>query len=291
MPVYNTATYLPKCLNSILAVDVSKEIIVINDGSTDNSLNILLHYAEQHPEIRLFHQDNKGVSAARNIGIKNAKGKYIQFVDSDDFLPFNVYSLLTKTMNQHHFNILIGKAIIQGKNDKIYYLYTALKMDTSKEQGKIASAENYFEALLSQSDSLLACWYCLFRTDYLHQRTILFNETLSVSEDNVFLLDVFLAEPTQTVLEIQLPIYFYHYRKDSAVRNVKDTKMFNELFKTCGVLKARANQTENEKSIYFINKILRRNYGFALYLYDQIEDHQLKQKALAYFPEEIQNSL
>lgn len=105
------------------------------------------------------------------------------------------------------------------------------------------------------------------------------------------MLDVFLAEPTQTVLEIPFPIYFYHYRKDSAVRNVKDTKMFNELFKTCGVLKARASQTENEKSIYFINKILHNNYGFALYLYDQIEDHQLKQNALAYFPEEIQNSL
>ena len=89
VPVYNVADYLPKCLDSLLAQNLPQneyEIIVVNDGSTDNSAVIAQQYADNYANISLVNQANQGLSGARNTGIKQAKGDYIQFVDSDDYL-------------------------------------------------------------------------------------------------------------------------------------------------------------------------------------------------------------
>ena len=92
VPVYNVADYLPKCLDSLLVQDLSQneyEIIVVNDGSTDNSGKIAEEYSKTYSNIILINQENQGLSGARNTGIQNAKGEYVQFVDSDDYLEPN----------------------------------------------------------------------------------------------------------------------------------------------------------------------------------------------------------
>ncbi len=109
VPVYNVAQYLSKCLDSLLNQDIDKEdyeIIVVNDGSTDNSGTIALDYANRYPNITLINQENQGLSGARNTGIIAAQGKYIQFVDSDDFLEPNVEKALVDKMEHEHLDIL-----------------------------------------------------------------------------------------------------------------------------------------------------------------------------------------
>lgn len=109
VPVYNVAKYLPKCLDSLLNQDIGLddyEIIVVNDGSTDASCEIAQDYAGRFSNIVLLNQENKGLSAARNSGIGSAKGKYIQFVDSDDYLQPNVLKSLVEKMEKDSLDIL-----------------------------------------------------------------------------------------------------------------------------------------------------------------------------------------
>src|SRR5690606_22590995 len=85
IPVYNTENYLRECLDSILAQTFTDfEVLLINDGSTDSSGKICDEYAEKDSRIKVFHKENGGVSSARNLGLDNAKGEWICFVDSDD---------------------------------------------------------------------------------------------------------------------------------------------------------------------------------------------------------------
>ena len=109
VPVYNVADYLPKCLDSLLAQNLPQneyEIIVVNDGSTDNSGDIAQQYADKYANITLINQTNQGLSGARNTGIKQAKGDYIQFVDSDDYLEENVLGGLMKQVVKDNLDVL-----------------------------------------------------------------------------------------------------------------------------------------------------------------------------------------
>lgn len=106
VPVYNSAPYLAQCLNSILAQTYSNvEIICVNDGSTDESLEILHTFAQNEPRITVLSQENAGVSAARNAGLDAAKGEYITFVDSDDALEPDMYETLLNLAAEHQADI------------------------------------------------------------------------------------------------------------------------------------------------------------------------------------------
>ena len=109
VPVYNVADYLAKCLDSLLSQDLSQdeyEIIVVNDGSTDNSGDIAQKYADKYANITLINQTNQGLSGARNTGIKHANGEYIQFVDSDDYIEKNVLGGLMKQVEKDDLDVL-----------------------------------------------------------------------------------------------------------------------------------------------------------------------------------------
>ena len=87
VPVYNTAQFLPRCIESILSQSFTDfELLLIDDGSTDGSGKICDAYAEKDNRIRVFHKENGGVSSARNLGLDNARGEWVTFVDSDDYV-------------------------------------------------------------------------------------------------------------------------------------------------------------------------------------------------------------
>lgn len=111
IPVYNVKPYLVQCLESVIRTNVEKEIILIDDGSTDGSREILEQYQQKYPYITLVCQSNKGVSAARNIGIKLAKGEYLQFVDPDDYLLTDDYGWLIQQAKSSNSDVLRGLCI------------------------------------------------------------------------------------------------------------------------------------------------------------------------------------
>jgi glycosyltransferase involved in cell wall biosynthesis len=95
LPVYNVECCIIKCINSLLNQTLKNiEIILINDGSTDNTINILKYYSKLDTRIKVVNKNNGGVASARNLGVTLAKGKYIDFVDPDDFIELNTYEIL-----------------------------------------------------------------------------------------------------------------------------------------------------------------------------------------------------
>jgi glycosyltransferase involved in cell wall biosynthesis len=97
IPIYNVEKYLAKCIESVLNQDIPTdeyEIILINDGSTDSSLQIAEKFVQMHPYIRLISQENQGLSAARNRGLDESKGEYVWFIDSDDWIQTDILKQL-----------------------------------------------------------------------------------------------------------------------------------------------------------------------------------------------------
>ena len=108
VPVFNVEVYLPKCLDSILNQTYENlEIIVVNDGSTDNSPQICEEYANKDSRINVLHKKNGGLSSARNAGLDVANGEYIGFVDSDDFVEKNMYEEMINTLKKYSANLVI----------------------------------------------------------------------------------------------------------------------------------------------------------------------------------------
>lgn len=132
VPVYNVADYLAKCLDSLLAQDLPQneyEIIVVNDGSTDNSGEIAQKYADKYANITLITQANQGLSVARNTGIARAKGKYIQFVDSDDYLEENVLNKLIEQIERDKLDVLRFRYQNIKENGVVFIPYEGVKSD------------------------------------------------------------------------------------------------------------------------------------------------------------------
>lgn len=126
VPVYNVSKYLAKCLDSLLCQDLKPEeyeIIVVNDGSTDNSEEILKQYEKKYKNIKVVRQENQGLSGARNTGIKLSNGKYIQFVDSDDYLEPNVLRTLVDKMETNNLEVLRFNYQNVNENYEVYEPY------------------------------------------------------------------------------------------------------------------------------------------------------------------------
>ena len=108
VPVYNVEKYLERCLDSLINQTLKDiEIICINDGSTDNSSEILKEYAKKDSRIIIINQNNQGISVARNNGMNKAKGKYIGFVDSDDWVDLDFFEKLYKAAEKHNAQIAV----------------------------------------------------------------------------------------------------------------------------------------------------------------------------------------
>lgn len=107
VPVYNVEKYIDKCINSILHQTYTNiELLLIDDGSPDKSGIICDAYAQQDCRVQVFHEQNAGVSAARNIGINNAKGEFITFVDSDDWLELDCIERSLNIVNKNNLDLL-----------------------------------------------------------------------------------------------------------------------------------------------------------------------------------------
>lgn len=110
IPVYNTERYLSRCLNSVVSQGLAEdeyEVLVVDDGSTDGSLDIVKAFALEHPSVRILSQPNAGVSAARNLALDHARGEYIQFVDSDDYLEEGVMASLLRQVIDERLDVLL----------------------------------------------------------------------------------------------------------------------------------------------------------------------------------------
>lgn len=128
----------------MLAQTIDKEIIIINDGSTDNSLTIILDYAKRHPFITVIHICNQGLSAARNKGILLARGEYLFFVDADDYLLGNKLKEIYQLAHQHQIDIIkLQTELFKDRNSDETYLWPSVSQTLKGKIGKVYSGHHF----------------------------------------------------------------------------------------------------------------------------------------------------
>ena len=217
IPVYNVEDYLEECLESVINQTLKDiEIICINDGSTDNSLNILEAYAENDNRIKIFSQENSGLSASRNHGKKLSQGEYIYFIDSDDYLELNALEKLYDMAMSLDLDILIFKLINfdDGTHEKYtsdYYEMSFLK----PYEGKNFNYENIGEIILDVAVSIPGK---LFKNSLIS--SMKFSEGL-IFEDNLFFAEAMLNAKRVSFLDK----HFYNRRiRNDSITTTKTIK-------------------------------------------------------------------
>jgi glycosyltransferase involved in cell wall biosynthesis len=254
MPVYNTEKYLERCLNSILNQTYTKwELIAVNDGSTDNSLEILNSYAQKDNRIIVFEQENQGQSVARNKALDIVKGEYICFVDSDDWVELDYLEDLYKAITSTNSEIAMCSFYYSSDNDeKIGY----------KFKSNIIPLREYKSKLLKdQIRSYL--WNCIFKRSLFNNLRFQKN---NIYEDMVLFTDL-LPRLSKDVIAINKPLYHYYLRDNSTIHQ----KSIKKAFSHYEAIKYRYNLNYlnlKEKAI-FLNRII--DYLSLFYKYEKYE--------------------
>lgn len=224
LPVYNVEKYLEQCLDSIIKQTFKDfECICVNDGSSDNSLSILEEYAKKDKRIKIISQENKGVSGARNTGLKQATGKYVTFIDSDDWISNKYIETLYNSITFCDYDIACAhhKIYFEDINDfKILKNVSKIKKILLKNNRNIVDKINVVN--LSKN-----VWNKIYKNDFLIKNNFSFFEDIFSGEDYSFNLLCFLY--TDKVVFMDDFIYFYRKRNNSLT--VNDEKIRTETAK------------------------------------------------------------
>lgn len=210
VPVYNAEEHLSACLNSISAQEFEDfEVLLVNDGSTDGSANILEEYAAKDSRFRVYSKINTGVSDTRNFGLDHATGKYIQFMDADDWLPKDSMSALVRTMEEKNCDLVIGdfyRVVGESVARKGNIISDdVLSIRDFAEYFMESPADYYYGAL----------WNKLYRASVIRQHHLRFDAELQWCEDFVFNLDYLVY--SETVYALRIPVYYYVKTEGSIV--------------------------------------------------------------------------
>ncbi len=212
VPVYNAEQYLHRCLDSILCQAFTNyELLLINDGSTDSSGHICDEYAQKDARIRVFHQENKGVSATREMSIQIAQGTYIQFIDSDDWIEPNAFTVIT----EH---------IMEGEYDMVAFEYF---MDSNHGQ-KVTKLSTQAK-LLGESIGMTPLWNKTTKKDLFYKHDIHFLNGINWGEDACVLIQ--LVYYAQSIKIINQPLYHYDTTNESSLmhnRNIDSCYQYIE---------------------------------------------------------------
>lgn len=205
IPIYNAASYLDECLQSVLGQSHTDfELLLINDGSTDKSPEICNNYAQNDSRISVYHQENKGQGAARNLGLKEAEGKYILFIDADD-------AIAEGTLAQN-YQILKNNPDIECLQFPIYMKYGTpdAYLKKGKEQFYKASRNNLKNLILE--DAVMSWIVCdkIFKRNSIQD--MYFREDIKY-EDNYFMMEY--IQKLNNFYLSEKGVYYYYHREDS----------------------------------------------------------------------------
>ena len=225
VPVYNVESYLPRCIDSLLAQNyVDLEILLIDNGSKDQSGQICEDYATQFSNITAYHIPNKGVGSARNFGLSKAKGEFICFVDADDYLVGNLFSDVESQLDSQ-LDLLVFS----------YYNSIEKNLSEIDRSAKILPTEGKkdksdFIALFQElwlTDMMYTVWNKIYRREFLEEHQIVF-ESYELGEDVRFNLNVY--QHVNSVLLVKSCYYVYiSGRIDSAMGQYNPNRMNYQL--------------------------------------------------------------
>ncbi len=239
VPVYNSEKYLEKCLESIINQTYKKlEIILIDDGSIDESGKICDEYAKKDSRIKVIHKKNEGVSAARNQGLEIATGEYIAFVDSDDWIEEEMYEEMIEQAKINNADIVRCAQIFEYSNKSVKD--ENVLIDNSYIDVK--SDKSYFINLILDCGVMPSFFLLLIRKDIVDKFNIRFNNELIIGEDLLFVLTLLCNIDVMYIYKK----FFYHY-------NIHEQSAMNSMNKN-------AQNSKNLLILYNeINNLLEKN--------------------------------
>lgn len=215
IPVYKAEHTIRKCIDSLLNQSFDDiEILLINDGSPDASGMICEEYASHFPFVKYFEKENGGVSSARNVGLQVAKGKYVLFVDSDDYVSSNYFNRIDDALSQYGPNMLLFSIQYMGNKKTVWstgsFAATG-KIEISKKVNTVMKAY-LFSGLMSK----------VFERRIIEKYNLTFDETLDIGEDQAFIFEYTMH--IKNVISISDVLYYYMVgeNKDSLSRKRRD---------------------------------------------------------------------
>lgn len=207
---YNIQDYIARCLNSVINQTYKNlDIIIVNDGSTDETLSIIQSYENNDKRIKIINQNNMGLLASRKIGFTHATGDYVLFIDGDDWLEINAIQVMYEAMMKDDFDIIQCKYYMKYDNGK------SVK-DLDKTLGAIEPS--------TLIDRLLLCdinhnvWTKLIKMDYIKVNDIHFMNDITFGEDLAFTYELFIRNPKVCVIDDCL--YNYYQRSNSLTNEI-----------------------------------------------------------------------
>ena len=270
IPVYNAEKYIEKCVDSLVNQTYKNlEIILVNDGSTDNSGSLCDSFAAKDDRIKVIHKQNGGVSSARNAGLDAAEGIYAAFVDSDDNLEITAYEKSVSEMQQHNLDLLIFgyETVFPDHSIKKYMDCTMFTRYEYKE--------NIAKYITSGVGFASTC-HKVYRTEIINMFRIRFDETIKINEDGIFNCQYF----THSHYIKCIPDIFYHYNRSTG--NSTDKGRIDYLPQGKRFAQAMIDAVQS-KGLYsyaaeaindWYRDMLHVHLNYTLYPNDEISDQQ-----------------
>lgn len=219
VPIYNGENVIERCVDSILAQDYKDiEVLLIDDGSKDNSFKVIEECAKKDERIVAIHKENGGVSSTRNLALSKATGDYIQFIDVDDWLPFDSTKLMVRAIEDNKADMVIADfyRVVEDKTSK---------KGSIKDGGLLSIKEYADKMLLTPADFYYgALWNKLYKKEIIDKYNIRMDVNVSYSEDNIFNLEY--LKHIDNIYVLKSPVYYYVKTEGSLVSknlNIQNT--------------------------------------------------------------------
>lgn len=231
LPIYNVEQYLSDCIDSIINAVGSEqlEILLINDGSTDKSGRIADYYSNKFDNIRVYHKENGGLSDARNYGLSKAIGKYVFFLDSDDFLKPQAINRIIEVATNYNEDVIVWDASVVNetgkKNKEIDYEFSHPGIESIKPY---PPNEFLLNQLVCRNDYVTTVWLGMYKREFLIDNSLWFKKGI-LHEDELWTPITFLK--AQNIIYLDESLYCYRIRNDSIMnqknknysRNLRDS--------------------------------------------------------------------
>lgn len=258
IPAFNAENYVEKCINKIIPVlENDVECIIVDDGSTDNTLNILRKISVGASNIKVVSQKNMGVSGARNNALPNARGIYVCYIDIDDIIDTGVFRKTIEYLRNNTDEELFIFPHYEGNEKNGFSLKKQLL-----PEGKNTDLDALYRATFSQK--LNEPWKKIYRVDLLRSNNVRFPMDMYMGEDVCMFVDYLQA--VHSYIYVDLPYYYYNKNEDSASANIKisfieqETKLYRYLDEfICKLSLDKSLSVENDR--LFLHKITRHIAG------------------------------
>jgi len=262
IPVYNVEAYLEECLHSIVNQTFrDMEIILIDDGSSDRSPEIMKTFAEKDDRIKIITQPNSGVSAARNRGLRAASGEYFLFIDSDDTILFNTIETLYNQSIETKSNLLLGNMIHIYTNGKEFFPFKRKKEIYNQIIGM--SGEECYVKLMKDNTFPPLVYLFFMKRELIIKNKIFFKEGV-IHEDELWCVKAMLNAPKVSLIDF----YYYNYfQRDGSLMNSNNKEFrIKSLFIVAKELNKIAAKLKKENKIEVAGSVYRKIFGLFFFI-------------------------